>query len=280
VLSVLALLFVVGGWVVFAFSYFIGIVGYILILASDMILFSLKIKLAIRLGFLGWFFKAGTLFAYIVIIGEIGIAVFILLFTTFSILIINIFALKYRNISPYRSFEMVREELATYLKKLPSIYPEMSLKDILLRMKLDKSYIEKLIKLIEDLIYDGELEAKLIGKRLVFPSSTYTPINPQNPYNQPSEPNIAPQTYERTQQGPYSRPMQPNIASHTYEYYQSKKSKYLIIGIISIISGIILFIIGITGIFIYIPVFSELYIGEFLGAALIFLGVRYVKKTQ
>jgi hypothetical protein len=266
-------------------TFFIGFVGYILIFASIMLLFTIKVKKAVKLGLLGWFFKAGTFFYYFFMaqffipVFIVGPAEIILLFTTISILVINVIALKYRDFTSYRRFELVREELAAYLKKLPSIYPEMSLKDILSRMKLDRSNTENLIKLIEDLIYNGELEAKLVGKRLVFPSFSYSPSSQQPSYNQPIQQNIPSQAYERPQQPPYNQPTQQNIASQTYEYYQSKKSKYLIIGIISIISGIILFIVGITAIFNYIPVFSEFYIGEFLGIALISLGIRYVKKS-
>jgi hypothetical protein len=243
-----------------------GFIGYILIFISNMILFATKAKPAAIIGLIGWFLETCCLIAFIIVgLNSIsynlpGLSEIILLCTTSGTLIVNIIVLKYRNFAK-EGFELRREELINYLKKLPSIYPEMSLKDIRSRMKLDKSNIDNLIKIIEDLIYNGELNAKLIGNRLIFTPPSQTQGNIHNPFSQ---------DYHYPPTTTYSPPP---------SYYQSKK-KYLPLGIVFIIFGSILFMVGIAGFFIFIPIFSQFFIGEILGAVLIALGIGFIKKSQ
>lgn len=56
------------------------------------------------------------------------------------------------------------------------------------------------------------------------------------------------------------------------------EAKNLIIGALSVIIGIILLIIGIMSWIVYIPIFSNFYIGESFGIIFIIAGVLYAKK--
>lgn len=146
-------------------------------------------------------------------------------------------------------------EISVYIKKLPSIYNELEIREILTNLKLKRKNYFKLKALLEDLIYNKEIEAKIMGEMVVFTSSS--------------------------QQNPIHQPTPSNVVSQTQQYYQAKKSnsKYSLIGIFFILIGIVLVMVGVTGFFVYIPLFSEFYIGEIFGVIFISLGVGFIRRN-
>ncbi|GAG17634.1 unnamed protein product, partial [marine sediment metagenome] len=70
-------------------------------------------------------------------------------------------------------------EVTFYIKRLPLIYKEIEIVEILSNLKIQIKFINKLKLLLEDLIYNKIIDAKIIGAKIVF--TTVSTQSPQTP---------------------------------------------------------------------------------------------------
>jgi len=175
--------------------------------------------------------------------------------------------------------ELLRQ-MREYLLKITNVYSRLSFDEIITNLGLRSKYSRMLIRneikpklrmMIEDLIYNNKLKAQIMAEELIltehqpFQANQGIETNSQNvSLNQASHVPSTPTPY------------------HPQSYHQTGKiiSNYLSLGIILILIGVGFFIVGIIAFIIYIPLFSNLYIGEILGGVLIFMGIRYIRKGK
>ena len=86
--------------------------------------------------------------------------------------------------------EKTHSDVVETIRRLPSIYPQITIRDIKKRTSMKK---RELISLLENMIHNGELPAKILGNTVIFTGEA-TGISPTTSQNQYHEINTFPTT--------------------------------------------------------------------------------------
>ncbi|NVM34112.1 MAG: hypothetical protein HWN81_00855 [Candidatus Lokiarchaeota archaeon] len=152
------------GYLVYMYGTYEG-----LILISISIIFLIKLRVTMSLGF-GFCGCIVILFSIILFISpgywmDIGAYILIFALTGFFLLNFSLFRVK-KYIIPQLIFK--KNEVRDYIMKLPSIYSQITLNQIMKNLHLKKQFLIDLNSLIEEMISKNELEGELNRDSLVL----------------------------------------------------------------------------------------------------------------
>ncbi len=282
-----------GVLVIGGYTYFTAYVGVICLLISFILSLTVKLKPSFVFGVIALIFLFPPIpialipmiiFSYLIII-DFGPILYIISWTGFIITIslIRSYDKKFRSLLINKKTQEIDTKIKEYVKKLPSIYDQISFIDIINTLGLRNRDLPKLRLIVEDLIYKNEISGKIVSDFILFKKDSELDL-----YGIPTESShsqgLTSPPFTMSPPSPYAQipsPTQyPSTTSYTPQtsYYHSK---YMAMGITFIIIGIILLSIGLISWFlVYIPIFSQFYIGEILGIALISIGIGYIRKSK
>ncbi|MFX1501626.1 MAG: hypothetical protein ACFFDH_11740 [Promethearchaeota archaeon] len=143
--------------------------GLPLIMISMFFLYKLKIYKSIGFGFSGWIPLVFNLYYFRDFVYLIGFYFFIIILIGFFLLNCSLITLK-KDIKPMIIFE--KNEVRDYIIKLSSIYSEIAMRQILKNLHLKRRYLNDLKNLIEEMIYNKEIEGELNRDILVLKKAT------------------------------------------------------------------------------------------------------------
>ncbi|MFX1501625.1 MAG: hypothetical protein ACFFDH_11735 [Promethearchaeota archaeon] len=155
--------------------YYIGTYeGLLLILISIIKLNKLKILTSVKFGFsgcLGILFNIIFIYIFFGIISGFAIGGYLLIIALAVFFIVNIYLIRI-NESEIHELSFKKDEVRDYILKLPSIYSQITLHQILNNLQFRKKYLIDLKNLIEEMIYKKEIEGDLRLETLFLKKGT------------------------------------------------------------------------------------------------------------